>query len=104
MENINLSLDTLVSSDCNQLGVITGWDDWEYPIWALAQHRNIDLRIEHVLVKDPSKKYSQPFVPCAILVTGQKEEHTIKFNDVDFSKVMDEKAFSLYLNENIVDR
>ncbi len=57
---------------CHDIGIITGPDSWEYPIWSelKAQPMSGHLRIEHVNVKNDSAYIPYPlgnFNPCAVI-------------------------------------
>ena len=42
---------------CNELGLVFGPDDWEYPLWVLMrQHAGAEPRIDHVRVSNASGK------------------------------------------------
>ena len=64
--------DQIKDLGCHEIGIITGPDSWEYPLWALlrAQQLNGHFRIEHVNVTNSSAHISYPlgkFNPCAIV-------------------------------------
>jgi hypothetical protein len=55
---------------CRRVGLILGWDGWEYPLWSLLRARlGPGLRIEHVRVANASRRFA-PLVSgaqCALL-------------------------------------
>jgi 4-amino-4-deoxy-L-arabinose transferase-like glycosyltransferase len=55
--------------ECNSIGLQLGSDDWEYPIWIIAQEiKNKLPRIEHVQVNNVSAKIPlTQFTPCSVL-------------------------------------
>jgi hypothetical protein len=56
---------------CRRVGLILGWDGWEYPFWALLRARlGPGLGIEHVRVENASRRFARPAAgaPCAVLV------------------------------------
>jgi hypothetical protein len=58
---------------CARVGLVLGWDDWEYPFWPLLRTRlGHGVRLEHVLVANPSGRLAPPIsdLPCALLVVG----------------------------------
>lgn len=62
-------IDRAVNENCYSLGLDTGEDDWEYPIWALMKSQNSLVKIKHVNVQNESKKTSPEFADsevCAI--------------------------------------
>jgi hypothetical protein len=55
---------------CRRVGLILGWDGWEYPLWTLLRARlDPGLRIEHVLVQNASRRFASPEAdaPCALV-------------------------------------
>jgi hypothetical protein len=56
---------------CRRVGLVLGWDGWEYPLWPLLRARlDPGLRIEHVLVQNTSRRFARPDpgAPCALVV------------------------------------
>jgi hypothetical protein len=61
--------ETVVSTNCRSIGLITKGGSWEYPVWALLKERAYESRIEHLYVANESAAIlNQPFEPC-LLVT-----------------------------------
>jgi hypothetical protein len=61
----------LKSIGCQQIGLLIGEDDWEYPWWGLLAGKG--TRIEHVRVNNPSASLKYPlgdFRPCGIIAIG----------------------------------
>src|SRR4029079_17605623 len=46
--------DYIVSTGCHRIGMWSGWNDWEYPLWALLRNRSFDVEIRHVQVESAS--------------------------------------------------
>jgi len=61
--------DLLKERGCYRIGLVKGWDDWEYPLWPLLQAgTNEQVRIEHVEVSNRSGELARPqagLSPCA---------------------------------------
>ena len=60
---------------CERIGLVAGWNDVEYPLWALLGEGTSRPRIAHVDVDNPSARASGDgaFSPCLIvLVDGQR--------------------------------
>lgn len=57
------------SSECRQIGLKTGINDWEYLFWVLLGKNEGDFRIEHVAVGNESSRlaFARPFEPCLVL-------------------------------------
>jgi hypothetical protein len=61
-------VDTIVSTDCHAIGLLTGGDSLEYPVWALLKNKKYEARLEHIFVTDKSAMISVPaFEPCLIV-------------------------------------
>ncbi len=73
----------VASEGCTQIGLSTGADDWEYPLWVLFDQANIPgVRLEHVNVQNVSAvKASQEsflrFDPCAVISIGLQPNHQL---------------------------
>lgn len=75
----------LTDHRCFQVGLIRGWDDWEYPLWTLLQDaRAQQLRIQHEQVTNESaallsREPFRSFTPCAtVTVEGGRVTVSIK--------------------------
>jgi hypothetical protein len=56
---------------CRRVGLILGWDGWEYPLWPLLRDRlGPDLTMQHVRVQNASRRFALPLdgAPCALVV------------------------------------
>lgn len=52
---------SLVAAGCRRVGLISGPDDWEYPLWVLmADQRSLSIRIWHVDVTNETAPLQQP--------------------------------------------
>jgi hypothetical protein len=72
--------DAVAGLRCDRVGLILGWDGWEYPLWPLLRARvGAGLRMEHVLVRNVSGRLAPdvPHVPCALLAVGQGAGATV---------------------------
>ena len=62
---------------CNDIGLLIGADDWEYPLWVLLHKGNSAVRLEHLNVNNVSGKLSYPlggFDPCMIIAVNTPQE------------------------------
>lgn len=63
--------DYITSSGCHRIGLWTGWNDWEYPLWALLRNRSFDVEIRHVQVTQASARATGAergdFTPCMLV-------------------------------------
>ncbi|PSB15783.1 hypothetical protein C7B65_23505 [Phormidesmis priestleyi ULC007] len=67
-------VDTVIDRDhCHTIGLISGEDDWEYPLWVLFNEKTSgNFRLKHVDVKNESAKLEPEFPDselCAIVST-----------------------------------
>ncbi|HPN87730.1 MAG TPA: glycosyltransferase family 39 protein [Candidatus Omnitrophota bacterium] len=88
-------------SNCHEIGLFVGEDDWEYPFFALFRKEQYPVHIEHVFVKNASYKYSDfLFSPCAVILKREISEIDRKKNE-DFFKLKKYYSdyFELYLKE-----
>ena len=85
---------------CNDIGLATHNDDWEYPIWVMTKAYGRDIHLEHVLVDNPSVKFDDGFAPCAILVTYPFQDQIIRYQNKDFIKANETGRLSLFLPSN----
>jgi hypothetical protein len=78
------SVQFLSSSRCSDIGLVSGGDDWEYPLWVLLREsERHQFRIEHVNVRNISRTESdkdpfRTFVPCAVIVVAGEPSNEIR--------------------------
>jgi hypothetical protein len=99
---IENSLDILEKYECDQLGLITGWDDWEFPLWALADFRDIDVWIEHVFVENESKNIMQHFSPCGILVNDSDRIRSNSLEIDNFARILNDISLLLFIEDSLI--
>lgn len=80
-ESYHESIKATKSQKCESIGLRIGEDDWEYPIWVLANemygHRP---RIEHIEVYNASANMPLfDFQPCAVLMSDNDKKLQVKF-------------------------
>lgn len=64
--------DYIAATGCRRIGLWTGWNDWEYPLWAFLNDRSLDrAEIRHVQVTNVSARMTNAeqdgFVPCVLV-------------------------------------
>ena len=64
--------DYITSTRCRRIGLWTGWNDWEYPLWAFLRDRSRDaVEIRHVQVANASATMARTersaFSPCVLV-------------------------------------
>jgi hypothetical protein len=68
----------LTKLHCSQIGLVLGYDDWEYPFGVFMQRVDANVRIQHVSVKNESailasREPFSSFTPCAIItIEGER--------------------------------
>jgi Dolichyl-phosphate-mannose-protein mannosyltransferase len=74
------------TSGCREIGIVSGEDDWEYPLWVLldaVDGRRPAVRMEHVEVRNPSaargrvRRYRR-FSPCLIVALDGRTSQEIE--------------------------
>ncbi len=79
------------------VGLYMNVDDWEYPLWVLANHPNLasgGIVFRHITARNNTSKFSEPsFMPEYIVATSEIREwkHSLNYN-----KITDYKYLSLY--------
>jgi hypothetical protein len=87
----NRAADLVRETQCTQVGLITGVDDWEYPLWVLTGAASGRLRLEHIAVNNVSGKMSVDFTPCAVIASyPQPHEET------SYKKVLEEGSVTVF--------
>jgi hypothetical protein len=69
-QSYNAISQKLLSSECRDVGVVSGRDEAEYLLWLPNMQAKADMRIEHIDVRNRSKNHVSsmvPFRPCAIV-------------------------------------
>jgi hypothetical protein len=72
---------------CRRIGLVLGWDGWEYPLWPLLRARlGPGLRIEHALVQNASRRFARPeaAAPCSLLVVEPRLEGAVSWRGRTF--------------------
>jgi len=76
MDPFKKSVDFIINKNCTDIGLISTYDDLEYPFWVVIPEINKKaFRLEHISVANISsriaeKEYFKGFDPCAIVVTN----------------------------------
>ncbi len=81
----------LQHSQCQDIGLILGADDWEYPFWVLLGENDKKVRLEHVNVANISRvKYDEypysSFTPCAVVVVSPDPPNDVHIGDVTYAR------------------
>jgi len=66
---------------CRTIGVVSGGDDWEYPLWVLLHDTGDDFTILHSDVESTNGQYQVWQDPCARVYIGYGKEKSLKSNE-----------------------
>lgn len=83
--------------NCHYVGLLLGDDDWEYPLWVLANRPG--MRFDHVAVTNVSERLAgsgAPDVPCAILGTQKDRPGEMKVEGTRYRQIWQSQAISVY--------
>jgi 4-amino-4-deoxy-L-arabinose transferase-like glycosyltransferase len=82
---------------CDQIGLAGSPDGREYLVWVSNQIYNQNAHIEHILVRNISRKLQTDFTPCAIVVQYPIEEQVLGYENYNYQRMIGNERFSLYL-------
>jgi hypothetical protein len=68
---------------CERIGLVLGWDDVEYPLWALLGEGGSRPRIEHVNVDNLSARVGGggSFSPCLVVSVRGRNQVSVEVRD-----------------------
>ncbi|MFN0072342.1 MAG: ArnT family glycosyltransferase [Chloroflexota bacterium] len=97
-----LAAEVVNARACQQVALVTGWADMEYPWWVLMpQVRQASGRLEHVAVRNVSAALpyprSEPFIPCALISTDSAVPEEYEMDSRRFHPVWSENDLTVYL-------
>jgi 4-amino-4-deoxy-L-arabinose transferase-like glycosyltransferase len=84
------SVEFLSNTECSDIGLALGGDDWEYPFWVLLnENGKRTVRLEHVNVTNISEVKSSEypfsaFTPCAVIVVSDNSPDELHVGDVTY--------------------
>jgi hypothetical protein len=81
------------------VGLISGNDDWEYPLWRIKVPRTLESRVfRHVMVDNFSAKYADStWVPDALITLRGERPSDLNLDDIKFEKILDTHEFAIYI-------
>ena len=86
--------------NCNQIGLISNLDDWDYPFWILGNLLPSGGRVEHIAVTNVSRKLISNFEPDAIIITYPNQEKEKSFQGKSYPKVFESDRVNLFIITN----
>jgi 4-amino-4-deoxy-L-arabinose transferase-like glycosyltransferase len=95
------TVDLLNRKSCSNIGLMTDWDGWEYPLWAMLKKDLPDVYIEHVNVENISSRFSEAapynrFEPCAIVMINPTPPNEVVVRDISFILAQTEGTVSVF--------
>ncbi len=93
------------SQSCQQIGLTTKGDTWEYPLWTLlSTHAVPSIRIEHIDVQNASADQpssGKAFLPCALIAidVDAAEETKIEAFQRTYQQKWNEGGISVFMSE-----
>jgi hypothetical protein len=87
----------LRDANCSLVGLASPTDGREYLLWVTNRVFNPAVQIEHVMVKNISRRYAVNFTPCAIVVTYPVQESELRYQNTDYVTTLSTERFSLFL-------
>jgi hypothetical protein len=88
-------------TQCTEVGLITGGNDWEYPLWVLTGAANGSLRLEHIAVDNVSGRMSVGFTPCAVIATRPQPDEEIAYRGTTYKKVLETGSVAVFFPQGI---
>jgi hypothetical protein len=94
----SLVVGRLIETRCYNVAIKTGYDSWEYPLWALSRQAGAGIRFDHVEVDNPSGRIAAGSPPrCGLVAIDQKPEWSPGAAFTGWSLVGRGDRFSLWL-------
>jgi hypothetical protein len=98
------TVDLLNRKSCSNIGLMTDWDGWEYPLWVMLKKDLPDIHIEHVNVKNISSRFSEDppfdqFEPCAIVMINPTPPNEVAVRDNSFILAQTEGIVSVFMKQ-----
>jgi hypothetical protein len=85
------AIEVIARSKASQIGLVLGFDSWEYPVWRMLRDRKLDhpVRIEHVNVSGNPQWPLGPFFPDVVFwsVEGGEPPPTLVVDGREFVRI-----------------
>jgi hypothetical protein len=92
------TVDTLVAYRCGVIGLDFGYDDWEYPLWAMLREHGISRPEVFFVNLDSARTGKGAAAPVeAIISTHTGRNDTLQYNQARFVKIMRMSPLTVYL-------
>jgi hypothetical protein len=85
-------------TNCREIALWSGADDWEYPLWVLANQSGGQIRIDHIFIGNESIAAHQfGSKPCLILDLTSAQPLSVALNGVRFTQLWSDAGVALYV-------
>ena len=96
------TVDLLNRKSCSNIGLMTDWDGWEYPLWVMLKKDLLSVHIEHVNVENISSRFSNmspynQFEPCAIVMINPEPPNEVSVRNISFTLIQTEGIVSVFM-------
>jgi hypothetical protein len=85
---------------CQRIGLASPLEGREYLVWVTARAYSPETSVEHILVKNASRRFETDSTPCAIITTYPVLESTMAYHNSVYVRTIDTERFNLFLISN----
>jgi hypothetical protein len=85
------------NSGCTRIGLASSPQGREYLLWITNRVYEPRIRIEHILVRNPSRRFAGAFVPCALVANYPVEDSILLYQDVLYRRILGTDRLTLFL-------
>jgi hypothetical protein len=89
------------AADCRDVALVSWWNGYEYPLWALAAGRGRPVKLHHVAVENRSQRYrdtkQRPEEACALVALARHETAAAYADSLGMKRVLDDAGIVLFL-------
>ncbi len=82
---------------CGRIALISHENNMDYPLWMAARSNGQTVRIENILVNNPSQNIGLDFSPCVIISTYQYPKNNIPYQGKVFVRSIDTPSADLFI-------
>ena len=98
------SVQFFLKSQCSNIGLVMGGDDWEYPFWVLLQENTKrPIRIEHVSIENISAKYNKypfkAFTPCVVIIVSNNLPNEFNIGNINYLRKMISNPIGVFMQK-----
>lgn len=90
--------DTIVDSNYTAIGLVTGSNSYEYPLWGMLNRQHTDFTIKHINVAGDLQKYEDVhYVPECIMSIDRDLNDTFEWNGQNYMRINSGAEYEIYL-------